>query len=460
MSDVAVWKRIFTKVDGWKNVFGGFGTKQDRAKSTRHEGGRYLSDDELEGLYSDEGLATRIVDVVADDMTRTWINLDIDDDKTTDKDNENRKELNMFLDRIHCQAKFNEAIKWARLYRGAVVYMGIVDGQTPDKPLNPKSIKEFGPMRVISAPEIDIGMTKYQTDPTKPGYGDPVVLYCQVFVVETSNYIPIHVSRLIFFRGKRVPIGVTRSDQQRRMWGVSILQAVNEALKKYGIAHQAAINLLFDVAIGKWKLANLAEMLSEGHEKELLARMEIIDLQKSMLRGVFLDASQDEDYVRDQLNLSGLEKILERFEYVVCGVSGIPQTRLFGTTPAGLSPNDNTGLTTYYDMVDAQRETDLAPAIQQIIDIWRIWQKVPEEMTWDFNELQRLTDKESAEIRKFDAETEKLKAETNKTYIDAGVVTADEVRVLVYGDELDDLQSPLPSPGEESATEATQGAVK
>ena len=61
------------KLDSWANAFVGLAAPQDKSQYTTYAGATIIDDGTLLEMYLGDGLASRIIDVVADDMTREWI---------------------------------------------------------------------------------------------------------------------------------------------------------------------------------------------------------------------------------------------------------------------------------------------------------------------------------------------------------------------------------------------------
>ena len=99
------------RFDGWANVFTGLGGVNDKTRYTGYGDTTIIDDDTLALIYSGDGLGGRIVDIVADDMTREWVYLGEDED-------ERAKEVMDELTSLAAEEKFNEAIKWQRLFGG------------------------------------------------------------------------------------------------------------------------------------------------------------------------------------------------------------------------------------------------------------------------------------------------------------------------------------------------------
>ena len=99
------------KMDGWFNVLSGLGGKKDKSTYTQYAWYTWLDDETLTSIYIGDGLGGRIVDIVADDMTREWIDFDV----------ENGAVFRDELIRLNAEEAFNIALKWQRLYGGALL---------------------------------------------------------------------------------------------------------------------------------------------------------------------------------------------------------------------------------------------------------------------------------------------------------------------------------------------------
>ena len=95
----------------------------------------------------------------------------------------------------------------------------------------------------------------------------------------------------------------------------------------------------------------------------------------------------------------------------------------------------------YYDRVHAEQVATLEPIILRLVKIISAWQKA-EEPYIEWRPLQQLTDKEKSELEKMDAQKEQIKANTWKTYIDAGMIEPHQAAYLQFGDELKKMPAP------------------
>jgi phage-related protein (TIGR01555 family) len=115
---------------------------------------------------------------------------------------------------------------------------------------------------------------------------------------------------------------------------------------------------------------------------------------------------------------AGLSDVLAQFGQQVSGAFGIPLVRLFGQSPAGFSTGD-TDLANYYDNVSTQQERKLRRPIRRLFEVLHMSlfsQPLPDDFTFEFNELWQTPDSERAET------ANKVVDATVKA-VDAGLMT-------------------------------------
>lgn len=451
--------------DGWANVMTGLGGNMDKRAYNFY--GRYpvIPDPELERIYFGDGIGARVVDVVADDMTREWITLKTIEEDDQAEENESLedeaiKTVMESLEELDAQSVFNEAIKWARLYGGAAIIMGVLDGQPLDAPMNVNRITGFDYLRVIDRTDIDLFQSVYQNDPEKPGFGKPELffMYFQVGVMRYPKMV--HVSRVIMLKGKKIPTGATPTTTlQQRFWGLSVFNGLYEALSDYASNMDSVTNVLAEFVVGKFKMNGLSQMMAEGKEALVQNRMQLISLMKSVIHAVMLD-SENEDYTRDTVSLTGIAELIDRSALKICAVTGIPYTRLFGDSPGGLSTDDSMGKATYYDMVRGAQHTQLKPAIRRLVDIILAWKKVTLPLEIEFNPLLSLDEVQQADVELKNSQTELNQANEYAVYIQNGVLDAEQVHTLKWKERLEGVEVYSLGPGAEAEGEELEPALE
>jgi hypothetical protein len=413
--------------DGWVNALAGLGFKMDKRSKTKYGNYSIAPDEELEQIYIGDGVGARIIDVVADDMTREWITLE--GKNKEDQENENIKIVEETLNQLKAESMYNRALKWKRLYGGAIIIVGAFDGQDLEKPLIPGRISAINSLHVVDKSDVDLYQSVFQENPSVEGYGQPVKYYIYFQNKNTRIGHLVHASRCIVFNGKAIPHGISSIvTWEQRFWGISELQQVYEALRDYGGAIESIGNILYELVIGKFKLEHLAEMLEAGNEGAIATRLEIINMSKSIINAVVL--GENEDYIRDSINLGGVPEILDRFMLRMSAVTGIPATRLWGRSPAGLNSTGESDTNIYYDMIKAKQKNELKSELNQLIEIIKEWKKITETMEIKFNPLFQLSENEQKENEKKEAERQKIEADMYQVYLDMGVLSPDQIYAL------------------------------
>jgi hypothetical protein len=119
MNAISKWGKRF---DGFMNVLSGLGSGMDRTMATTQTSrlfNRYSFLD-LSDLYLTNGLAQKIVDRPSDDAVQRGIEIEGDEDNLMGDE----------YDRLQVLAKLAIALRWSRLFGGAV---GAFDGQLAER---------------------------------------------------------------------------------------------------------------------------------------------------------------------------------------------------------------------------------------------------------------------------------------------------------------------------------------
>jgi phage-related protein (TIGR01555 family) len=431
-------------MDGWSNLLTGLNNSAtSKKRQTRHRPDELLSDEELESMYVEDGLAARIVNLMPNDMFREgWEYTFMDMEELKVK--ELAEQYKDVMEAIEASQKCKEALQWARLKGGAALLIGVIDGMTPDEPLNPARIKSFEKLRILDLTDIEYDKILFQLDPLLPRFGMPE-FYPVKYAFEINaqqNTVMVHHSRIIEFHGDRLPTRAKRAlSAERRYWGISVLQRADEHLKIIGSSIGSIDQLLHEMSVGKFKIKDLSMILATQEGKEAIQRrVEVMDLTRSGFRSQFFD-SDGEDYSRDTVNFSSIPEILNIIFMLIAADTSYPITRLFGISPGGMNSTGESDMRNYYDAVRSEQGNVLLPVILRLVRIISQWLKI-EEPYIEFVPLETMNEKEQAEVEKLKADTSAVKANTYKTLIDAGVIEPYEARFLEFGTALDNIPVP------------------
>lgn len=393
--------------DGLENAVAAMGGSRDKMSYNTWEMGRKLTQLELQNMYRSSWLAGKIITIPAEDMTREWRSV------LVDEDNGNMKALFEKAERKFCiKAKVNEGIMWGRLYGGAVMIIGTKDGmRDPKVPLVPENVRrgDLRYLHILDRWRISPG-TKRTTDITSPNFGLP-----ETYVIAESA-VEIHWTRVIRFGGRKLPYF---SWLENGFWDDPVLQQIMDSLMSRETSTKAVATMMFEANVDVISGADIANLLTTKNGETLLAkRFTTAALMKSFNRTLLLDST--ETYEKKSNTFSNLDKVMQEFMSDVAGAADIPVTRLFGQSPAGMNATGEADIRNYYDRISNEQESQLREPISYLDRILyqsEVGDTYPEDFTWEFNSLWQMSDKEKADV-------EKIRAERDKIYLDTGVIHA------------------------------------
>lgn len=387
--------------DGLENVVAGLGTERDKRAYSVWADPRILNRQELENMYRGSWLAKKIVNAVADDMTREWLHCIFDGEELGTAIEQAEKRFAM-------KRKINEALRWSRLYGGANIIIGTRDKNLA-KPLNIESIKQ-GDLRYLHV------VDRWRMSPAgalnrdleSQNFGMP-----NSYVIAEST-VEVHHTRVLRFNGEKLPYF---SWLRNGMWDDSVLQHLMDSLMNCDTTTQAIATMLFEANVDVVKSDGLADVLArKDGEAVLTKRFQVAALLKSFNRMLLL--GEGEAYEKKSNNFANLDKIIQQFMIDVSGAADIPMTRLFGQSAAGLNATGDNDVRNYYDMVSAKQEAELRPQLEYLYEVLVRSElgHMPDDFRFDFNPLWQLSEKDQAEV-------EKARADRDDKYITLGVVT-------------------------------------
>lgn len=401
-----------TKTDNWSNIMTGLGQKYDKSRYSTFSGYTILDDMMLSEIWAGDGLSKKIIEAPVDDMTREWITIENDPDCLIDIE----------MEKLNVEQHINLACKWQSLFGGGINVIGINDGNKLDKPVNKNRIKSIDWIRTYDRTDCSITEFHFNQDIESKDYGE-----LQFLTIQPKYTVPfnVHTDRCLIWKGLPVP---NRLDSNNfYYWGMSELQSVWTDVSNLCAGMNHIVKILYEFIIGKYKIDGLGQLIAENKKTEVDNIIAIIEMAKSTIQGVLLDTK--DDYTRDSANVSGLSELIDRFMMMVAGVTEIPVSRLFGRSSAGMNATGEGDEKNYYNKIRAKQKYILKPNLNKLIEYINIsiGNKIKEPKI-EFNSLFQQTEKEKKE-------TEKIQADIDNIYIQAGVLTPDEVLENRFGGE-------------------------
>lgn len=396
------------RLDNWQNPYMGYGTSRDKLTYGYHTYSPRLTDEELSSLFYADDVAAKLVEKRPEEAFRRGYKLCNADDEAAAKD---AYELGRALD---VDAKLQEAFTWGRLYGGALLVIGAEGGQ-PWTPLDETRVRDVRFLNVVDRRFCYI--EKYYSDPLAPKYGQP-----EIYGVMGGDGMTVfvHESRVIRFDG--LPVDM-RKKRELNGWTYSVLQRPYDVMRTFATAFQAAGVLTADASQAVFTIKGLFEMIASGEKDRLQTRMQLVDMSRSAARAVLLDAD-GEKFERVATNFAGLPDMLDRMMMRLASSVDMPVTILMGRSPAGQNATGESDFTHWYDSIKSQQTKELTP---KLLRLYRILSRgALANATIEWAPLYEMTEKERAEIEKYEAETW-------ATYIDKGVLYPQEVALAKFG---------------------------
>ena len=415
------------RADGYSNMLNKVGTKQDNSTAYQYSAEPFVTDMELSRLYEGNGLFSKIINRPAEEAVKHGLDIDFGDEDISEYIEEE-------LDGLFWENRFATAEKWARLYGGAIIVMLVDDGRGLEEPLDWDNVKSLKELRVYDRSIVQpdyfglYGVKNYNNIDFNPSIGEPE--YYQVFSI--YGYFVVHKSRCLVFKNGELPEQTTSA--LYRFWGMPEYIKIRRSLRECITSHEDGVKLLERCVQAIYKMKNLSQLLStdEGEDK-VLQRLQVIDMARGILNSIAID-NDGEDYDYKQQSLSGVKEIIDSTCNMLSAVTDIPQTILFGRSPAGENSTGESDQENYYNMVENIQKQNMKRNARAIIDLKLIEGlrngKIKEKPKYKvkFAALWSMSEKEKAEIEKLKADTEYVKAQTAGVYMDNGVVDASEVR--------------------------------
>lgn len=350
---------------------------------------------ELEAMYRTSWVVGAIIDAVAEDMTRSGISISgsIEPDRMA--------KIQKNITRFGIWRAILDAIKWGRLYGGAIAAF-VIDGQDPSTPLNIETISknQFKGLMVYDRWAIQPSTESLITYGMNVGLPEFYTLIGNGNTGTLSN-IKWHHSRIIRFIGTQLPIWQASTNE---MWGASVIERLYDRLVSFDSATMGAANLVQKAHLRTLQINNLREIFAQSKdgspaEQNLLTMIENMRYLQSNEGITLLD--KDDTFATHQYSFSGLPEIILQFGQQIAGAEGIPLVRLFGQSPAGLNSTGENDLRMYYDNILARQESRLREGLTMVLQILHrslFGESAPDDFDFDFTPLWQTSAKEKADI--------------------------------------------------------------
>ncbi len=440
------------RMDGYVNTMNKFNTIRDASTHYHYLPEPQIPDEFLTRYYESNGLFARIIDVPAEDAVKHGFELNgLKDEKII-------RFYKEALDELEWDDAVMTALRWTRLYGGAIIVMLINDGRRLQDPVDWASIQSVDGLRVydrsLITPDYQSMFNYSSSDPfrtrgSRMGYPEYYDVYSRF------GSFRVHDSRCLVFRNGKLPENTSNTNYL--LWGLPEYLRIHKAIQNTEVSHEMAPKLLDRAVQAVYKMKDLSNELSyEGGEEAVLRRLMAIDSARGLLNSIIIDAEEDYDF--KTFSFTGVMDVVNVNCNLLSAVTSIPQTKLFGRSPAGENATGEADQENYNSLIDRYNRTCVRPNLRYILSA--IFQagiftgeidEIP-KLDITFNPIWSMSEAEKAEVEARKAATAQTRAQTAQTYVDMQALDPSEVRKALAGSTEMDIESILDNlPDEEIA---------
>ncbi len=381
----------------------------------------------------------RAVEIIAKEMTRRWIELTAVGDKE-DKAEKIAK-LEAAMERFNVQTLFRQAAEQDGFYGRSQLYIGMKNAPAGDKErakpliLDPAKVEKDGLayMRLVE-PYWSYPGAFNADRPLELDFYQPQLWYV---MGET-----IHVSRLVLFVGREMPDILKPAYQ---FGGLSLSQMGKPYVDNWLRTRQSVSDLIHSFSVMVLS-TDLSQLLAGANDAaSLMNRLAVFNNLRDNA-GTFAIDKDSETFANVAAPIAGLHELQAQAQEHMASVWGIPLVVYTGITPSGLNASSEGELQTFYAWVKAQQEHLFRPNLKYVLDILQLneFGEIDPDIGFQFVDLWQPSESEQAANRK-------TEAETDKTYVDAGILSPEEIRERLAEDADSpyhglDLSAPPPEP--------------
>lgn len=389
---------------------------------------RILQPGELQNLYLSNAYATRIVDRMVDDATRTdWTLTGVD--KHFDWSS-----VKSEVDDLGGLLKIGDAWRWARLYGGGLVVPALIDGQHYSQPLDLSKVQGIRGLATLDSTNVMV--QGFFAASGASAWSEPTGYQVMTPVADMGGAArTIHPSRVIRFDGCRVPAALQIVNGG---WSPSVLQRCKTQLEAYGSILGYAREIMHDLSVMVVGLEGF-NVMTMGDNGMANAREILRQLRWGIdnLNLLVIDKAAS-TYQEVKRSVEGLEKLILRFEADLVGASGMTRLILTGEQASGLGASSGDEVRAWYSSVQTEQKFTVSPALNRLLEIIfairrNRGEQVPTEWSIEWAPLTTPEPKASAEIAE-------IWMRTVQTGVMTGVISPDQgTDILIMNGVLKDL---------------------
>ena len=352
-------------------------------------------------------------ETTAQEMTRAWGNIVGGDDQ------EKIDLLEKEFERLDVRDLFRQHIYNENIFGLSHLFIDVGDSDT-SIPLIPENVKEGSLKRIGLIEAIHTTPSAYNAnDATAKDF------------YKVRNWFAlgknIHQDRLLTLVMRPVP---DMFKPAYNFGGVSMVQLMHPYVQRWQRTVDSVSDLIKAFSITCLK-TDMSQILSADEDgiSQLQTRLAVFDEIRDNLNLMVMD-NTNEELVQINTPLSGLDSLVTKSQEQMSMPSHTPLVKLTGITPSGLNASSDGEIQVYYDWIMSLSNAHILPQLKYLLEIAQmsLFGEIDESITFKFNSLTQMSDKEKSEI-------EMNRATALTTLTNGGLVSQEEARQSLIDDE-------------------------
>ncbi|HIE4429991.1 TPA: DUF1073 domain-containing protein [Burkholderia multivorans] len=378
-------------------------------------------------LLSQHPLIRAMVETLADEMTRKWI--EFGGQGSEESDTKRVQALQAATEKFHLKKAFNRSAKKTGYFGGCMLYVDMGDDTRSEAglheiqtPLTLDSAKirkgSFKGFRLIEP--INCYPAPYNADnPLAPDYYQP-----SAWLIQGRK---VHASRLLHFSQNEPPVLLKPA---YNFFGIPLAQMALDYVDRFDTVRIAVAKLVkrFSTSILKTDMSQILNGGGYDDASSLQARALLWQMFGDNQGMLALDKDL-EDFVQVNTPLTGLSDIVSQQLELLAAISRTPAVKLLGIAPRGFNSTGEYDEANWYDHVASQQQIVFADNLDRAIKIIQLSEfgRIDEDLTHKFVALHELSEAEKAQNRKTNAEAFAI-------HFDRGAISNEEERIRLASD--------------------------
>ncbi|HFT8008568.1 TPA: DUF1073 domain-containing protein [Burkholderia cenocepacia] len=378
-------------------------------------------------LLSQHPLIRAMVETLADEMTRKWI--EFGGQGSEQSDAKRVQALQAATEKFHLKKAFNRSAKKTGYFGGCMLYVDMGDDTR-----SPAGLSEIQTELTLDRGKITKGSFKgfrliepincypapYNADnPLAADYYRPTA-----WLVQGRK---VHASRLLHFTQNEPPVLLKPA---YNFFGIPLAQMALDYVDRFDTVRIAVARLVkrFSTSILKTDMSRILNGGGYDDAASLQARALLWQMFGDNQGLMALDMEK-EDFVQVNTPLSGLSDIVSQQLELLAAISRTPAVKLLGIAPKGFNSTGEYDEANWYDHVASQQQIVFGDNLDRAIKIIQLSEfgRIDEDLTHKFVPLHEQSEAEKAANRKQNADTFAI-------YFDRGVIGNEEERIRLAAD--------------------------